>query len=494
MKNVLFIIVDQLRADCLGYAGHPCVQTPNIDGLARAGLVCTNAFTPTPVCMAARAAILTGRYPGAVRVRSMGVLPPGEVTTAEVFQRAGYRTGCLGKLHVTPQLYTQAHLKMDSPQLNWRIYAREACLAGVVDDPFKANYGFQEHVGADDTLRGTHLRWVKEHFPELEDAKAEYPFAEVSKEVFVSREHSGAHHSMFVAKETAGFIRRNAGKGWFAHCGFIHPHHPFDAPREQIARYDGVEMPEPRTGVLTNEEGLIPMPAAGALGEINKYPEAYRKQLVKHYLASISMIDDGVGVILKALEETGQRENTVIVFTGDHGEFLFEHGLLRKPSLHFDDTLRVPFVLNAPGAPRGVVNDGLMDLTDIHPTLLGLAGLKVNPGVQGMDFSAQIMVGQEFGKKDLRMEMCDLTPQVHGKASGPYMAVLTLRTREWKLNVYPSAGAQYGQLFDLMNDPLEEVNLYGRAEHQGKQNEMVWRLLQKGVEEQDPLPLLLTQW
>lgn len=490
--NVLFIMDDQHRADCLGYRGHPCVRTPHLDALAKESVVFTQAFTPSPVCMAARGSVLTGRYPAAVGIRGMGILPPGETTTAEVFRMAGYRTGAMGKLHLTPQLYTRDRLGLDAPCLDWRRFADDAKLQAITDDPMKRDYGFEEHRGCDDALKGNHRRWLAEVAPELAEAQPTFPMPAMGREVQVSPHPTEFHHAGYVQRMTQEFITRHANDNWYAWCGFVGPHHPFEAPAEQIARYDGVAMPEPMTPAMV-DDGLIPQPAAKAIGEIHKYTPEYRDAIMRHYLAAISTIDDCVGQVIQTLRDTGQWERTIIVFTADHGEMAFEHGLLRKPSIHFDATLRVPLLIRMPGVKHRVV-DGLVELTDLHPTLLGLTGQAINPGVQGIDWSAAILNDQPIGREDIHSEMADLSPMVFGQPAGPYMAVLTLRTTKWKLNLYPTAGSQYGQLFDLENDPDELQNLYADAQHATVRHEMTWRLLQRQVQQADPLPLRLTQW
>ena len=140
----------------------------------------------------------------------------------------------------------------------------------------------------------------------------------------------------------------NSSKPWFAFCSFIAPHHPFEAPRDQIEKYDGNEIPLPGW-----EEDVgpscIPELVKNAVNEMNRYPAGVQRSIVQHYLASISLVDDCVGKLVTALEETGQMDNTLILFVADHGEFLGNHGLLRKPSLHYDDLLRVPLILRFPG-------------------------------------------------------------------------------------------------------------------------------------------------
>ena len=148
--NVLWIMTDQHRADCLGFMGHPLVQTPNLDRLAESSVVFDNTFCQSPVCMASRASVFTGRYPCAARVRGMGILPPSETAFPEVLQRAGFRTAAFGKVHLTPEQYTLQELKSHSPILDLRRFAEDGLLGPVPDDPCKQDYGFQVYTGCED--------------------------------------------------------------------------------------------------------------------------------------------------------------------------------------------------------------------------------------------------------------------------------------------------------------------------------------------------------
>jgi len=147
-------MTDQHRADCLGCMGHPAIQTPHLDRIGTEGIVFENAFCQSPVCMASRAALFTGRYPEAVRVRGMGVLPPWETTFPEVLKRSGYRTGAFGKVHLTPERYTRDQLGSDVPILDWRRFADDAELPPFLDDLSKRDYGFDVHIGSPITHLG----------------------------------------------------------------------------------------------------------------------------------------------------------------------------------------------------------------------------------------------------------------------------------------------------------------------------------------------------
>ena len=492
-RNVLWIMTDQHRADCLGCMGHPTIQTPNLDRLAAEGVVFENAFCQSPVCMASRAVLMTGRYPATVRVRGMGVLPPQETTLPEVLRRNGFATGAFGKVHLTPEQFTLHNLHSDVPILDWRRFAEPAILPPMPDDPMKTNYGFEVHVGCDDACQGNFKAWLKREAPELLDRRPERWSPEGPGDLYVSPYPSEYHQTTYIAAQAEQFIRSQTGdRPWLTFCSFIAPHHPFEAPADQIARYDAdaVPLPEPKGGV---DSRFIPGRAAEAVGEMDRYSEAARRRIVLHYLASISLIDDCVGRLLDAVRDPGRLDDTVVVFVADHGEFLGNHGLLRKPSFHYDETLRVPLLLRVPGFdPRRVA--GLVELVDLYPTLLGLLGIPINAGVQGADWSAHLHDGRAIGRDDIYSDMYDMAPLVCGETHGPYVACRTLRSERWKLNLYPDHGRQYGQLFDLRNDPQESRNLYADAACAAVREELLWRLATRCHRQVDPLPLRLTQY
>lgn len=492
-NNVLWIMTDQHRADCLGCMGHPVVQTPTLDRLAAEGIVFDNAFCQSPVCMASRASLLTGRYPAAIGVRGMGVLPPQETTLPETLQRAGYRTAAFGKVHLTPEQYTRAELGSDVPSLDWRRFADAARLVPVPDDPCKDNYGFERYVGCNDLCQGNFRQWLQREAPELLDRPRGRASDNGPRDLFVSPYPSEHHQTTYIASQAEDFVRsQNNEEPWFAFCSFVAPHHPFEAPADQIARYDEATVPLPQ-GKGGVDPRFVPEPVAGAVGEMDRYSETVQRRIVRHYLASISLIDDAVGRLIHALSDTGQLDETLIVFVADHGEFLGNHGLLRKPSLHYDETLRVPLLLRGAGlAPRRVAS--LVELVDLYPTVLSLLDLPIDPGVQGRDWSSTLRSGEPFGRDDVYADMYDMQPLVCGQTHGPYAACLTLRTARWKLNLYPDAGPQYGQLFDLSDDPDESRNLYADPARARLREGLLGRLMQRLHQQVDPLPLRLTQY
>jgi len=492
--NILFIMTDQHRADCLGCMSNDVIQTPHLDRLASQGVVFENAFCQSPVCMASRASLFTGRYPEAAGVRGMGVLPPTETTLAEWLARQGYTTGAFGKVHFTPEKYTKQELGSDTPILDWRHFAVDAKLVPIAYDPFKENYGFQTYVGCDDLCQGPFRDWLREHAPDLADAGRPTPVPGCSNDTFVSPFPSEYHQSTFIAAQANAFVKqqKNSDRPWFALCSFVAPHQPFEAPADQIARYRhaDIPLPEAKGGVAMAD---VPPRLTAAIGEMDQYAPDAQRTMVQHYYASICLIDDCVGRLLDTLEATGQADNTVVVFVSDHGEMLGNHGLLRKPSIHFDELLRVPLVMRGPSIKPTRVS-GLVELVDLYPTVLGLASLPINAGVQGEDWSGQLQRGEPIGKIDIYSDMFDMEPMVFEQGQGAFAGCRTLRTAAWKLNVYPDHGPECAQLFDLHHDPDETINLYHDPTHRDQRDALLWRLLQRLHAQTDPLPLRLRQW
>lgn len=493
--NLLWIMTDQHRADCLGFMGHPCIRTPNLDALASESVVFENAFCQSPVCMASRGALFTGRYPQAVRIHGMGILPPSETTLAEVLKRNGYHTAAFGKVHFTPEKYVRQQLNSDTPIIDWRVFAGETCLPPIADDPCKINYGFDTYVGCDDACQGPHRRWLAEHSPALLDAEpARYSDYPSPADLYVSAYPSEYHQTTFIGTSCADWLASQDDGPWFAFCSFVAPHHPFEAPADQISQYsiDDIPLPDETCRV---EPGHIPPPISDAVNEMVGVPEIVKRRIVLHYLASVSLIDENVGRLLELLRDAGKLENTVIVFVADHGEFLGNRGLLRKPSMHYDELLRVPLVIRLPdGTGGGRRVPGMVELVDVMPTCLGLLGVPQPPGVQGIDWSCALRLNAPVAREEVYSDMYSLDPMKYDRMSGPYGSAVTLRTASWKLTIYPDSGPQYGQLFNIADDPAECRNLYGDPEYSPVREEMLWRLASRFFANRDPLPLRLTQW
>ncbi len=508
--NVILLMADQLRADALGFAGNPIVRTPNLDRLAARGVIFEQAYVQCPVCMASRAALHTGRYPRSLRVRSMGLLPPDEITLAETLKRAGYVTGLFGKLHFTPMGYTTRVLGTDYElSTPWPFLQPAGILSAATraaaDDPYKRNYGFDVNKGVGDHTWGHYLDWLRQEAPEhVKDHVAENwglgrdgvkygdsppatrLFQPIVTDFFDSHLPAEVHPSAYIVREALAFARANRERPFFAHISFVDPHHPFNAPIPYNRLYPPAEMPVPPE---TDRDACfppdLPEPVRQRIARFAQAgPDLWQWALANYY-GMVSHIDWCVGQLLDGLESLGLLDDTLIVFTADHGEYVGDHRLLYKGSLLFDGLMRVPLVFAWGGRlPQGRRIHSLVQEIDVYPTIMSLLGLPIHAGVQGKDLSPMLIGGAEFGYDRVICEL-DLLPDPQ------YQPSQAIRSQEWKLNYFPAA--RTGLLFNLVDDPDERRNLFFEPGCAGIREELLKDLLALLYETKDPLPIRLSQ-
>lgn len=292
------------------------------------------------------------------------------------------------------------------------------------------------------------------------------------------------HPSSFIADGAVDFFRRrHHDEPCFMHVSFVDPHHPWDPPAEIADHYPPEDMPLPDF-----RECPLEWPASlrERSGDFSDISDEHTRAVIAYYYGMIEMVDRAVGEVVEAIEEAGELENTVFMFTADHGELLGDYGLFRKGSYHFDSMIRTPCFLSAPGRlPAGRRVDGLVESIDLAPTVLSLAGIEPYEGMQGNDMASALGSGEDIGKEHVYCEM-------YTAWWGPFVACWTLRTEEAKLNYYPQD--EQGHLFDLNNDPDEINNLWDSVEHRGMRGRMMALLLRAQHEQSDPLPRVLSQY
>ena len=495
--HVVWIMCDQLRADALGFTGNSIVRTPNLDRLAERGVVLDNLFAQSSVCMPSRACMLTGRYPRTLRMNSGNpLLDPRETTVPELLQRAGYRTGMFGKLHLTPQQYTRSDLKTDRPVTDAGPFLEAAGLPPMPQDPVKRNYGFQDVAAFEDALWGEYAEWLEARDPSLpgvrrgesglwESARSvEFPGTGL-QDVGLSPVPADLHPSSFIAESAVDFFERNHAEApCFMHVSFVDPHHPWDPPAEVARNYPAADMPLPRPSGPGNVTWPPLLEERGA--DFTNVPDDAARTAVAYYYAMIETIDRGVGKVVDAVERAGELDNTLFVFVADHGELLGSYGLWRKGSYHYDCMIRLPCFISYPrGLPGGRRIGGLVQSLDLPTTLLGLLGMPLHPGMQGEDLSGPLANGDPVGRPHVYCEL-------YTAFWGPFVDCWTVRTDTAKLNYYPSDGV--GHLFDLEQDPDELNNVFDATDHRALRDDMTALLLRATCDQKDPLPIPLSQY
>jgi len=477
--NILWIIADQLRADHVGFGGG-AVNAPNLEALAATSTVFDRAYVANPICMPNRCSMLTGRVPSAHGVvfndRS---LYWGANTFVRQLRDAGYRTALIGKSHIQHGMshnvvrdYGEAATARDPLEPGWDTL--EDPVRYLTDDipRFEDFYGFQHAefaIGHGNTVTGHHLRWALEKGADPADLVME-PTPESPAlerypgwwQIFQPRLPEEFYSTTFVTERSLDWLDgRDESSPWCLQCSFPDPHHPFTPPGKWWSRYDPADMPQPATfdDPLTDAPAhLKKIQSWEPRGDyVNMFGPS--RDLVSHAMAAefgmIEMMDEGIGRILTRLDELGQRDNTVIVFTSDHGEMFGDHGLMLKGTMHYQGCLRVPLLVSAPGisGAEGSRTQALASSLDLSSTLLDLAGVGGFADMQGVNLTPVLADPSARVRESILVE----EDMPLARLGGP----LPLKTRtvvndRYRYSRY-SSGEQ--ELYDLVDDPGELVNL-----------------------------------
>ena len=484
--NIILFMCDQLRYDALGCYGNNQIHTPNIDRIALNGSVFDNHFIQNPVCSPSRCTVLTGRYPKNHGTRDNGIpLRDEEITLPQVLRDNGYLTAAIGKMHITTQFMPKENEEDDWPE---------------------DRYGFDVIHTTCDCKTGEYLEWLKRESPKdyeevkmqgerkAKEDRASAAEKDVSgpPQVYPSGVNPLYHQSHWIADRTIDLIRESdPEKPFFAFCSFVDPHHPFDPPEPYASMYDPDKLePPPYTEGELEDKPPHFMTARTARGFSNEKYD-YRR-LTPHdwgrvkaaYYGMITLIDDNIGRILQALEEKGIEDDTLVLFTSDHGELLGDHGLLFKGPFHYDSIIKAPMIIKWPGViPKGSRYSQVTEHADIMPTLLEYAGIRPPYGVQGASMAPVLRGDKGAGKE---YAMTEFNCYDWG------LSVKTLTGRDYKITYY--AGESYGELFDRAADPGEIKNLWDDEAYRDVKASMLKKLMDRIIETEDPLPLRIGKY
>lgn len=369
--NIVLIMVDQMRGDCLGVNGNEFIETPNLDMMATEGYNFENAYTAVPSCIASRASILTGmsqKSHGRVGYED-GVSWNYENTIASEFSKAGYHTQCIGKMHVYPERNLCGF---------HNIMLHDGYLHFARNKEGKASTQIEQ---CDD-----YLKWFREkkgHNVDLIDIGLDC-------NSWVSRPwgyEENLHPTNWVVNESIDFLRRkDPSKPFFLKMSFVRPHSPLDPPKFYFDMYKDEDLPEPLMGDWANKED-----EENRGKDINCVKGIINKKALKRakaaYYGSITHIDHQIGRFLIALSEYGELNNTIFLFVSDHGDMMGDHNWFRK-GIPYEGSSRVPFFIYDPGnllkGKKGKVFDEVLELRDIMPTLLDFAHISIPDSVEGL--------------------------------------------------------------------------------------------------------------
>lgn len=422
--NILLIMTDQQRWDALGLEGHPVLTTPNLDALGARGIHFTHAHSACPVCIPARRTFLTGRSAAAhgVFCNYHTHLPfptlPGELS------RAGYQTHLVGKLHM---------------------------------HPFRKLCGFMSADMADQPVRegsdGDYGLWLRRHFPDFPQVGQAHGCDQNGWFARPWHLDQRFHFTNWCVDRAIDFLsRRDPTTPFFLNVSFHQPHQPCCPPQYYWDRYMAMDLPEPYVGdwarVYEDPPRGLTIPSW-----ITKLTPQAMKEFRAGYYGTISHIDEQIGRLLKVLPG-----NTAILFVSDHGEMLGDHQRIRKQEA-FEPSVRVPFLLNLPksmGISQQRQIEDLVELRDIMPTLLELAGVNIPDGVDGVSLLPR-----------LRDETGPIREFLHGECSSAGRPEPTgmqfITTGKRKYIYYPRTGLE--RFFNLENDPRELLNQIDNSDY-----------------------------
>ena len=426
-KHVLLITTDHMRHDCIGAYGNAAIHTPNLDALASAGVNFHNCFTQNHCCMPSRASFFTSLYPQQTQVNDNGHCLPDdfEPIASRSFKAAGYHATHVGKLHLQP------HTGMDYEARPRNTYGFDAFYCS--EGPGKRDDAYTRYLRAD--------------WPEFFDT------FQPSVQARAAMQNPGrrvidapwqASHSGFVARTACEVLDTRGFNRQFLHMGLFAPHPPLIPTREAFAPYDGAEIPMPRLG----EQEWLDKPDC-KLRNLLQWNVKWRPEdfveYRRYFYALVTELDLAVGQVIEKLRKRGELDDTLIVFTSDHGDQCGDHSITLKAPHFFDEVMRVPLLLHWPaglGTHRRDV-DGLIEMVDLLPTILDLAGGVPHEAMVGCSCADDLRAGRAPAGRD----------DVFATAENGFAM---LRTADWK---YLRYGPGLEVLYDLSEtDGFEVAN------------------------------------
>lgn len=424
--NVLVICADDHAAYVTGAYGNKTVRTPAIDALAAGGIRFERAYCNSPVCTASRQSFFTGRYPRTIGVtRLETALPESEVTLAETLHAAGYATAGIGKMH------------FNSPR----------------------KHGFELRIDRED-----YLPWLARQNPgvpsESQRVQGKWrPFIDPAR-IWLNSDclpmglADGHMDAAYFAQQAADYIAEKRERPFFLMVSFYEPHSPYYFPLEYRDRHDPARFTVPTIG--PEDDAQIPM-------VFRDLSEREKQGIAAAYYTSVEYVDANVGRVLAALDRSGQRDDTIVVYLGDHGYMLGQHGRFEKHS-SYEEAVRVPFVLSYPRRiAAGRVSHAFVELVDLAPTIYNLCGLPVPAAVQGRSLS-ELLAGRTV--KHREHVIVEYAPNDEVMIRDGDWKLVYERGAQRRTDGYDIAGAlvpHQFRLYDLTADPEELHNVASAA-------------------------------
>ncbi len=488
-RTLVVITIEHLPARALGCYGNTTARTPHLDALARHGARFEHCTVASPLCVPSRVAFFTGRYSSNTGCRDNTRLLPDseEHHLPGLLRDAGYRCGLFGKNHCFPDPRAAGFSDV-MDEFNARRAQRQAYGAEL---PGPAN-PIDPDLLAQQTRR---FRWGEHPRPIWYGGT--YPFAAAE---------SPARQNV---NNALRFLETCDDEPAFLWVSFSDPHPPYRAPHPYDVLFDAdqMELPVRPDDELANKPYVQQVYYHG--GWLQLMDDAQLRQSTAYYHGMVSYVDDCLGHLFDGMRDLGRWDDATIFATGDHGEYLGEHGLIRKSAAFYDCLVQVPLIVHGlPGADAGEVLPLLIEQTDVYPTILQRAGIAAPGGIQGRSIS-DVLTGSAPARESTYAEVGSSQPLPPGGSKAELAALLAgvsrdeplenlplvesgtfflsrgrmIRTQDWK---YAHYVGDKPELYDLRSDPGELDNLAGMPEHREKEEELRRRLLERAITAADP--------
>ncbi len=425
--NVLFICTDQQRWDTVGRFKPANLQTPNLDNLVERSVHFSNTFCQAPVCIPSRANMLSGQYPSQTGIyHNNGVLPADKITWARVLGANGYETISVGRAHGINQGFDRS-----------------------IHIPFGDS--FFEMASA---LNGPQQKWTYSHY----DYKPLPHIYEGDFEQYMDvRCVNTACHALRDLKDTH--------KPWAMYLGMLAPHNPYILPRKYADFYKAEDFEMPK---VFEEDFQKPCYCPGKQRYWDKFTDEDIQETRRIYYSMVSMADELLGRVLAQLDNLGMTENTIIVFTSDHGEMLGDHGMWAKLNF-YDESIKVPCLVSCPGLFEGGREvDALVEAVDFMPTILDLAKVEMPGSVSGKSFKG-LLDGSITEHKAMIYSAFNNLPE----------NLRCVRTHRYCYSYgYITSGRVTGEMYDLEKDPQQRYNVYNEPDYRTARDDLMRKLLE----------------
>ena len=478
--NIIVIMSDQMKATASHLYGSVFCQTPSLERMANEGVLFKHAVTPHPLCVPCRISFWTSQFPHSHGGRRNQTLMPGDATHAfKLWKAAGYRCGLIGKNHCFEQ---QSDLDLFDV---W-------CEIGHGGLPRGSATKGMDWFRPIELINTAHS--VRRNLP---DISPQFSYG-------VSDFHLEDYSTGLVAGQTVRFLEQFGNDPFALWVSIPDPHTPYECPERYAIAPDDVVMPPWRADEYSDGTAPERNRVLHAMIGVEDDPIEHVKGCVGVYHGMVRFLDDGVGQILDALDRLNLRENTIVVFCADHGDFSGEHAQIAKGGAFYDCLTRVPLIVSCPGQiPQGVVDESCVNLIDIVPTVLQLQGYDVPRSMHGeglptvTDTAPRDTAFSEYGAGGPAFTMADLEQlekpwgrRAIGQslqwreAEGRRKMV---RTAEWKY-VYDPMGDR-DELYDLVNDPWELYNVVDNADHRDVIADLQLKLADWSIRTEDARPV-----